>query len=96
MINAPSLPAYSAICPTHGIDAAMVMPRCDAATMQWRLDEVTTQIALGAHGVILLDQADWHTTDMLGLPASIAPVSLPPRSSELNLIENIWQYMRKN
>jgi hypothetical protein len=33
---------------------------------------------------------------MLGLPASIAPISLPPRSSELNPVESVRQYMREN
>ena len=64
--------------------------------MQWHLDEIATQIAPGAHGVVILDQAGWHTTDKLGLPANITLIPLPPRSPELNPVENVWQYMRDN
>ena len=72
------------------------MPRCDTAAMQWHLDEIATQIAPGAHGVVILDQAGWHTTDKLDLPANITLIPLPPRSPELNPVENVWQYMRDN
>ena len=64
--------------------------------MQWHLDEIATQIAPGAHGVVLLDQAGWHTTDKLDLPANITLLPLPPLSPELNPVENVWQYMREN
>jgi hypothetical protein len=65
--------------------------------MRYRcLDEVATQIAPGEHGVVLLDQTHRHTTDMLGLPANITLIPLPPRSSELNPVENVWQNMREN
>ncbi len=51
--------------------------------MQWHLEEISSQVAPGAHAVLILDQAGWHTT-------------LPPRSPELNPVENIWQFMRDN
>jgi transposase len=74
----------------------VVMPRCDTNAMQWHLDEIATQVALGAHAVVLLDQAGWHTTDKLAVPANITLLSLPPRSPELNPVENVWQYLRGN
>ena len=87
---------FGAICPARGTGAAVVMPRCDTAAMQWHLDEIATQVAPGAHAVVILDQAGWHTTDKLNLPANITLLPLPPRSPELNPVENVWQYMREN
>ncbi len=49
-----------------------------------------------AHAVLILDQAGWHTTGKLNIPSNITLLSLPPRSPELNPVENIWQFMRDN
>ena len=54
------------------------------------------EVAPGAHAVILVDQAGWHTTPKLDVPDNITLMPLPPRSPELNPVENIWQYMRAN
>jgi transposase len=64
--------------------------------MQWHLDEIACQVTRGAHGVLLLDQAGWHTTLKLKIPANLTLLLLPPRSPELNPAENIWQFMRDN
>ena len=72
------------------------MLRCNTAAMQWQRIEIAAQVVPGTHGVVLLDQAGWHTTDKLDLLANIPSIPLPPRSSELNPVENVWKYMRKN
>ena len=64
--------------------------------MQWHLDEIATQVAPGAHAVVILDQAGWHTTGKLIIPPNITLLPLPPKSPELNPVENIWQFMRDN
>lgn len=53
-------------------------------------------MAPGAHAVLVLDQAGWHTSTKLVVPDNITVVSLPPRSPELNPVENVWQFMRDN
>lgn len=52
--------------------------------------------AKGAHAVLLLDRAGWHTTATLAVPKNISLIFLPSRSPELNPVENIWQYLRAN
>lgn len=49
-----------------------------------------------AHAVLLLDQAGWHTTKNLAVPANITLLPLPPRCPELNPQENVWQFIREN
>ena len=87
---------FGAICPRRGVGAALVLPRCNTQAMQWHLDEISSQVTPGAHAVLILDQAGWHTTGKLTVPSNITLLPLPPRSPELNPVENIWQFMRDN
>uniref|UniRef100_UPI0035ABF64C transposase n=1 Tax=Rhizobium meliloti TaxID=382 RepID=UPI0035ABF64C len=50
----------------------------------------------GAHAVLILDQAGWHLTPKLSVPENIRLLFLPPRSPELNPVENVWQSIRDN
>ena len=49
-----------------------------------------------AHAVLIVDQAGWHLTPKLAIPDNITVLALPPRSPELNPVENVWQFMRDN
>ncbi len=64
--------------------------------MQWHPDEISSQVSPGAHALLILDRAGWHTTGKLDIPANISLLPLPPRAPELNPVENIWQFMRDN
>lgn len=37
-----------------------------------------------------------HTTGKLEIPGNISIIALPAKCSELNPVENIWQFMRDN
>ena len=86
---------FGAICPMRGTGAAVVMPLADTDAMQVHLDEISLAVRPGAHAVLLMDRAGWHTTGALDMPKNIIPVLLPPRSPELNPVENVWQYLRQ-
>ena len=53
-------------------------------------------MAPDAHAVLILDQAGWHLARALVVPKNVTIMPLPPRSPELNPVENIWQFMRDN
>ena len=72
------------------------MPFADTEAMQLHLEEISRHVAEGAHAVLLLDRAGWHTTDKLNVPSNITPIFLPSRAPELNPVENIWQHLRAN
>ena len=72
------------------------MPYADTDMMQLHLDEISRNVAEGAHAVLLLDRAGWHTTGKLDVPDNITPIFLPSRAPELNPVENVWQYLRQN
>jgi hypothetical protein len=69
---------------------------CNTQTMTLHLAEISIAIAPGAHAVVLMDQAGWHTTGKLEVPGNITIVALPAKCPELNPVENIWQFMRDN
>ena len=87
---------FGAICPARGTGAAIAVPYADTEAMQLHLNEISRHVASGAHAVLLLDRAGWHTTTNLDVPENITPILLPSRAPELNPVENIWQYLRAN
>ncbi len=87
---------FGAICPAKGKGAALALPHADTEAMQLHLDEISQSIARGAHAVLLLDRAGWHTTGYLAVPKNITLIFLPSRAPELNPVENVWQYLRAN
>jgi len=65
--------------------------------MSAHLAEISTQVAAGAHAVLVLDGAGWHQSGgRLRLPNNISLLSLPPYCPELNPVENIWAFLRAN
>ena len=65
---------FGAICPARGAGAALALPYADTEMMQLHLDEISHNVARGAHAVLLLDRAGWHTTSKLDMPENITPI----------------------
>ena len=86
---------FGAICPARGTGAAVALPAASTEAMQAHLHEISQNVAAGAHAVLLLDRAGWHTTSQLIVPENISLLFLPSRSPELNPVENLWQYLRQ-
>ena len=87
---------FGAICPREGKGAGLVLPRCNTEAMTLHLREISRAVKPGAHTVVLLDQAGWHGSKGLEVPDNITLLYLPPRSPELNPVENVWQFIRDN
>lgn len=60
------------------------------------LAELSQAVAPGAHGIVLMDKAGWHTAGDLVVPGNLSLVFLPPYSPELNPIERLWLHLRDN
>ena len=80
---------FGAICPAHGKGAALALPFADTQAMQLHLGEISRTVARGAHAVLLLDRAGWHTTSNLVVPKNLTLIFLPSRAPELNPVENV-------
>jgi transposase len=86
---------FGAVCPARDTGAALAMPSANTEAMQKHLDEIGRNVTPGAHAIVLLDQAGWHTTEKLEIPKNLTLLPIPPASPELNAAENIWQYLRQ-
>ncbi len=80
-----------------------MLPYANAEAMNLHLAEIGRHVTPGAHAVLVLDGAGWHGAGWHGagdptptVPANLTLLPLPPRSPELNPVENVWQYLRQN
>jgi transposase len=64
--------------------------------MNIHLEAISRAVAEGAHAAVLLDGAGYHRSLRLKVPANITLIRLPRYAPELNSVENIWEYLRKN
>ena len=87
---------FGAVCPQRGVGAGLVMPRADTEGLNAHLIEIARTVTPGAHAVLILDGAGWHNSRGLLLPENISLLKLPPYAPELNPVENLWQYLRRN
>jgi hypothetical protein len=87
---------FGAICPARMTGAALVMPCANGAAMAQHLHEISLCVAAGAHAVVVLDGAGYHGAATLSVPDNITLLPLPPKSPELNPVENVWEYLRQN
>ena len=84
------------MCPGRDLACALILPGCDAAAMALFLDELGGRVAPGAHAVLVLGGAGWHTARDLRWPATISPLPLPAYSPELNPQERVWEFLRRH
>jgi len=46
---------FGAVCPQRDIGAALVMPYADTKAMQLHLEEISLNVAKGAHAIVVMD-----------------------------------------
>jgi hypothetical protein len=78
---------FGALCAHRAVGAAIIMPAANTEAMNEHLKEISTQVAPGAHAILVCDGAGWHQRGgKLRVPDNITLLSLPPYSPELNSI----------
>ena len=87
---------FGAVCPARETGAALVLPFANADAMNLHLEEISRNVAAGAHALLVVDGAGYHGKACLVVPDNITLLTLPPYSPELNPVENVWQYLRQN
>ena len=86
---------FGAICPAEGKGAGLVLPSCNSEAMALHLGEISLAVAPARTPSLFLIRRDGMSRR--GFPSPTTSRScLPPKSPELNPVENIWQYMRDN
>jgi transposase len=59
-------------------------------------DAPTIARFLGRSRAFVLDQAGWHLSKGLRVPANVTLLHLPPYLPELNPVERLWAYLRSH
>src|SRR5499427_2821582 len=73
---------FGAVCPKEGKGAALILPACNSEAMNLHLAEIAKAVAPAAHAILLVDQAGWHLSTRLLVPANITIILLPPKCPE--------------
>ena len=91
-----SLYVWSAVCPETGDACGLITPKVNTGTMNMFLEQIARELPPDVHAVMVLDRAGWHTAGGLEVPPNVTLVHLPPKSPELNPVENLWHYLRSH
>jgi transposase len=87
---------FGAVCPEKQSTAALIFPNANAEALSLHLAEISKKVAPGAHAILIFDGAGYHRAADLQVPDNMTLLPLPPYAPELNPVENIWEYLRKN
>jgi hypothetical protein len=77
---------FGAVCPSRDTGVAIIMPNADTEAMQAHVEEIGRAVATGAHALLILDKAGWHTPRASSNSRTISRwcrCRLPARSSTL-------------
>ena len=69
---------------------AVAVPYADTVVLLLHLNEISRDVAKGAHAALLFERTRWRTTTSLDMPENITSIFPPSRAPELNPVENIW------
>jgi acetyltransferase-like isoleucine patch superfamily enzyme len=67
-----------AVCPARGAAVGLVLPFVSTEAMNAHLAEISRNVAVGAHAVLILDGAGWHGANALVVPDNLSLLTLPP------------------
>ena len=86
--------AYGAISPLDGKMVSLVLPYANTDCMNIFLEEVSKRYP-DNYILMVADNAAWHKSKGLNIPANIEIFPLLPYTPELNPIEMIWDEVRE-
>ncbi len=85
---------YSSVCPQTGDSFSLFMPEVNTAMMNVYLKELSKTFS-DKNIMLIMDQASWHKSNDLIKVNNIKFKFLPPYSPELNPVEKLWWWLRK-
>ena len=90
-----SLYLFAACRPGTDEAFALALPEASTTSMSLFLKHFAQELEPGVHAALILDQAGWHVSRRLAVPANVTLVPLPAYSPELNPVERVWLYLRE-
>ena len=85
---------FGAVSPCDGRHDSLVLPLANTEAMSLFLEEVSSRYP-DEYILMFMDQAGWHKSKSLRIPANIELAFLPPYSPELNPQEQVWDELRE-
>ena len=85
-----------AVCPATGKTVGLLAPHLNTQIVNAFFEQLVREIDPDVHVVLIWDQAGYHTSGDLKIPANVTLLNLPPRSPELNPVENLWHWLRSH
>jgi hypothetical protein len=73
-----------------------IMPTSDTVCMNLHLRDLSRSVAPDVQVVLVLDNAGWHGSRGLRVPANITLLPLPAYSPELNVMEPAWLFLKSH
>jgi DDE superfamily endonuclease len=89
-----SVYVFAAVAPALGRMTSLVLPTANTAMMNLFLAHVSHTFA-DYFIVMQVDQAGWHRSKALQVPANIRLIEQPAYSPEVNPVEHIWEELRE-
>ena len=86
---------YAAVDPTGGECFILELPRVDTEIVNIFLKELSETYS-DKNILLIWDQAGYHRSKDLQIPANITIEPLPPYSPELNPSERLWRWLRRH
>jgi len=86
---------FGAFFPRTGHKVGLLLPHCNTAAMSQFLGEVSGSLSPEDHAVLVLDNAGWHHSKSLVVPANVSLLHQPKYSPEVNGAENVWGFMKR-
>jgi len=90
------LHVLAAVCPRTGQAVGLLAPELNTNTVNVFFEQFAREVDSNVHVVMVWDQAGWHTSGQLKIPANVTLIELPLKSPELNPVENLWHYLRSH
>jgi hypothetical protein len=87
---------YAAVDPVTGDAPALLLRHVDTDHMNAFLGVLSASLGPDEHAVLIMDNAGWHRSGGLKMPANVTPLFLPPYSPELNPVERLWAYLKSH
>lgn len=77
-----------------GEDFSLFLPEVNTEMMNIYLQEMSKEYS-DKQIMLIMDQAGWHKAKELKIPDNITLLFLPPYSPQLNPVEKLWRWIRK-
>ena len=89
-----SVYVFAAVAPGAGLMTSLVLPAANTAMMNLFLEHVSQSFE-NYFIVMQVDQAGWHRSKELVVPANIRLIEQPAYSPEVNPVEHLWEELRE-